>query len=802
MNFRRLRSSITSKYRLNLVFWTFAVLIALPLAPRLLDNVEVSFQAPEDTEAAEARAIIEKEFPESQNTNHILLIQMRDNTAVLNDAVAAFTLAFATEVLKSEVLQPYVQAEDILGYFTIIGTELDQAYPELKDQFVSQNGRTSYILIDTADQGDNELAAELFLEMQAIIDQLSFPMLHTVVTGMAAIEHDADEGIRHDMERIDLVTIPLIIIALAILFRNPRLVPVPLLAILITLVISFAIIGLLAENITILSFVPNVMISLGLGIGVDYSLFLLSRFQEERRHGADVPTAIDDMLAHAGHTISVSGLTLAVAFFGLIIFPVAPLSSVGIAITVTVLVSLAVNLTFVPALLRLAGHKLVPSKEESSNREIFASFQGYWRSVARFSSKNAIPILVIVGLIAIPVSIQVLSMNQTQNTSDFVPEGSESAKGLEILREEFSSGLTAPVTIVIQTGAANEAWSEEYFNASHALIGAIVQTDSAGPSAVLSHTWMRGAPIPHSFAMEALALLSLSEAERNTALASYPPALGNDLLLYLSLAPQFVGVSAQSALIQVILEIDPFSEKALEWVKTVRSEIIPMIPGLQGYDVAVGGSTAESKDMVDRTFELFPLMILVILIVIALLVGLMYRSVLVPLRLLATILLTVSFIYGLAVLFFEEHWGELFRASISQNEGLFWMVPVMSFSILIGLGMDYDLFILGRIREEVWKGKPTREAIADALEHTGGIVTGAAAIMVIAFGGLMLSSSMVLVEFGFILALAVAIDATVVRTFLVPAIMSLAERTNWWPAQVPKLQMGEAALQGSQTMQL
>ncbi|MHA2233009.1 MAG: hypothetical protein ACXAB4_10995, partial [Candidatus Hodarchaeales archaeon] len=105
MNFRRLRSTVTSKYRLNLIFWTIAVLIALPLAPRLLENVEVSFQAPDGTEAAEARAVIEKEFPESQNTNHILLIQMRDNTVILNDAVAAFTLAFATEVLQNEVLQ-------------------------------------------------------------------------------------------------------------------------------------------------------------------------------------------------------------------------------------------------------------------------------------------------------------------------------------------------------------------------------------------------------------------------------------------------------------------------------------------------------------------------------------------------------------------------------------------------------------------------------------------------------------------------------------------------------------------------
>jgi uncharacterized membrane protein YdfJ with MMPL/SSD domain len=166
-------------------------------------------------------------------------------------------------------------------------------------------------------------------------------------------------------------------------------------------------------------------------------------------------------------------------------------------------------------------------------------------------------------------------------------------------------------------------------------------------------------------------------------------------------------------------------------------------------------------------------------------VGVMYKSIFVPIRLLAMILLRISFIYGLAVLFFEDHWRKSSDRPSGDVNGLFFMIPVMTFSILIGLGMDYDLFILGRIREEVWKGKPTEEAIADALDHTGGVVTGAVLLMVIAVGGLMLSGSLVLVELGFILAIAVAMDATVVRAFLVPAIMSLAEKTNWWPSIPP-----------------
>lgn len=784
---KQMRNKVISNYKFLLVFWSIVVLVAVPFAPRFLDNVELSFDAPEGTDAANARKLVEQEFPESQNSNHILLIQMQDGSSVLNSAVATFTLAFATEAITSAVLNPYVQAESILGYFTINGTALDFVYPELKSQFLSTDLKTTYILVETADAGDTELAVDLHLEIKEIVDDLSFSDLELIFTGMAAIQHDTSEGLAQDMERIDMITIPLIIIALAILFRNPRLVFLPLLGIVMTLIIAFAIMGIIAESVSIMSFVPNVMISLGLGIGVDYSLFLLSRFQEERRQKAEVPKAIEEMLTYAGHTITVSGLTLAVAFFGLIIFPVPALSSVGIAITVTVLVSLAVNLTFVPALLRLAGHKLTPYKEESGKGGTSVPARSYWRSVARFSSKNAIPILILVGLAIIPVSIQVLRMNQTQNISDFVPEGSEAREGLDILRNDFSSGITAPISIIIKTSTANEVWSSSFFNASQELIEAIIATGKAQPAAILSHTWLRGEQVNYSLALDAVALFPLGEAERNLTLATYSPERQSELAIYLNIAPQFFSENSQSALIQVILSVEPFSEEAREWVRTMRSEIIPGVAGLSAYEVGLAGATAESNDMVDRTFDLFPLMILFVLIVIALLVGVMYRSVLIPIRLLATILLTISFIYGLSVLFFEEHWGEIFRSSISQNEGLFWMVPVMSFSILIGLGMDYDLFILGRIKEEVWKGKPTREAIADALEHTGGVVTGAAAIMVIAFGGLMLSSSMLLVEFGFVLALAVAIDATVVRTFLVPAIMSLAEQTNWWPTTPPPL---------------
>jgi RND superfamily putative drug exporter len=560
---------------------------------------------------------------------------------------------------------------------------------------------------------------------------------------------------------------------------------IPLLGILMTLLISFSILGLLATNVTILNIVPNVMLSLGLGIGVDYSLFLLSRFNEERKKNVDVPEAIDSMLTHAGHTILVSGLTLAISFTGLIIFPISVFSSVGIAITITVLVSLAINLTFVPALLRFAGRWLTPYKQtdvKSTSKEN----SSYWKNFANFSTKYAIPILVIITIIAIPVSVQTFNMTQSLDTFEMLPENLESREGYEMLLNEFDAGLISPMTMVFKSSDINGVWSEEFFNTSQELIQDMINTGDVDGEKIMCHTWMRGEAIPYPLASAAMYIATLNETEKMAALAYYPAETHTVLLLYPAFATEFVNENGSIAILPIVLSIDPFSPEAHDWIIDVRDNILPSFNEFESYDIHIGGLSATLVDVSEVTYSYFPIMILTVLLLIAFLVGFMYKSVFVPIRLLATILLTISFNYGLAVLFFEGHWGAFLKPSINDLTGLFFMVPVMTFSILIGLGMDYDLFILGRIKEGVWNGKSTKEAIADALHHTGSVVTGAALIMVLAFGGLMLSSSMMLVELGFLLAIAVAIDATIVRILLVPAIMSLAEKTNWWPSKIPQ----------------
>ncbi|MFQ5978992.1 MAG: MMPL family transporter [Candidatus Heimdallarchaeota archaeon] len=309
---QNLRTQVVSKYKITFVFWAIVLLLGLHMSMMLMDEVELNLEAADGTDAAKARKIVEEEFPESKNSAHVLLIQMRDGSSVINPIVEQFTTDFVTEAFANSYLSKYLTQESVQGYYLVKGSIIDQTDPTIKQQFVSGDNSVTIMLVNTQDSGEIDLAMELSHEIEKVTEKVSPPELDVMMTGFPTLMDDAIEGVERDMMLIDLVTIPLIIVALAILLRNRRLVIIPLIAIAVTLGISFGIMVVLSQNdvVSITSVVPNIMMSLGLGIGVDYSLFLLSRFKEERENGRDVVSSIDEMLTHAGHTITVAQLPI------------------------------------------------------------------------------------------------------------------------------------------------------------------------------------------------------------------------------------------------------------------------------------------------------------------------------------------------------------------------------------------------------------------------------------------------------------------------------------------------------------
>ncbi|MHA2250516.1 MAG: MMPL family transporter [Candidatus Kariarchaeaceae archaeon] len=761
-----------------LLFWVVigSLLIGL-YAGNFLNVTTNEFNAPEGTDAYEANALLEQYFPERVNELSHIIVVHNPNGPVISSALTLFTGQVVNE-LQSKYSDILVQ---ISGYVIFDGTDLDF----LKFEFLSQDLSTSIITYRI--DADLDVQEEVVRHMRDFIAIIKIDGFETPTVGQLELQLDTNESIESDLARIDSITIPLVFIALAFLLRNWKYFPITVVPIFMTIAISFGILEryIILTDSVVQSFVPSVLISLTLGIGVDYNLFLLTRFKEERKAGKTVYESVNKMMKYAGHTIFTSGLTLIIALSGLAFFPISVLASVGVAISVSILVLLAMNLTFTPSLLLLVGSWIekdpdvlikvsdeqraeVKSTGLSEDRE-----RSGWYRVGKFATRRKFTILGVILLLTLPLSFQILNSSPDNQMVFFSPRGSDSSEGFELLQDKFGPGVIAPTNVVIGPNDGN-VWSLESFNMIQEFIVQSIEKTELSTSNIQSHTFLGGQIVDYSIAM---AFQDVSSIYYDTV----------DGMLYRQFAMQYVnfdnGVST-AAMVEILFPMDPASPEAAE----LLSSLINIAEGIFGNAATYGfsGYTANVNSMVDSTYELFPLMILFVIIGIYILVGLMFRAVILPARLIATIGLTMSFIYGAATVVFEY---TTFLNNIFPNldavSVTFWMVPVMSFSIILGLGIDYDIFTIERIKENYWNGMSNEEAIAEGIDKTARVITGAGIIMVIAFGGMMFSSSYILVQFGFVLSFSVLLDTFVVRTLLVPSIMGFGEKWNWWPNKPP-----------------
>ncbi len=757
-----------------IAIWVIILIgVGFMFGPRLTDSTQIEFSASEDYESAKAQEIIEKNFAEFvDSTNYVIVMQREDKSTVLGNDTRMFSFGVA-DALENGINSRAVS--EIFGYYLFENTSLDS----LKYQMISEDLTATFITIDIEGsdiEDDIDMVELLRDEIEAILDDVGATNLNAYLLGFPSLVVDGNEGIKADMERIDAIVLPMSVVLLMVLLRSVRLTLLSLGSFGISLIISFGILERSIElaDVIILSFVPAVLLSLTLGIAVDYSLFTLARFREERLKGRGVKESVETMMANAGHNILVSGLTLAVTTAGLILFPMALLSSVGIALTVGVLVTLAVNLTLIPAILLVAGGWFYATPKPKSKSKRTAKSKkpkaSYWHTIGEVATTRGLIIIVVILLLALPVSIQVLGLEYGASTSMQSPRNTETYEGFAVLEESFHPGVLSPMTIVMESESG--VMTPEFFQDQQMLASAIGSELGLPPNLIRGIAWLNGTAIPYQMAMVAYG-------------APDPSVLPLDLQLYLRFTSHLISDDKMYTYMEVILDTDPWGNEGREFVLDVRT-----IAGDLNLDatkaVYVGGSTANMEDLIDEAYSLFPFVIIVVIISVYVLIGALFKSLVLPLRLLGTVALTLSFIYGAVNLVFV-HGGLLegIFPALKDSDSVFYLLPIMSFPIIVGLGLDYDIFTVERIKEYTWKGYSNKEAIKHALEKTGRLITGAGLVMTFAFGGLMASSSMILIQFGFVLAFAIIIDTFVVRTLLVPSIMSFAEKLNWWPSKPP-----------------
>lgn len=627
-------------------------------------------------------------------------------------------------------------------------SSIETLFPVLGDSLsllVSENGKITMMTFSYGEKGT--ATAEQLSELREIVNGAAEgTSIQHWITGSDPLGSDLEESTMSDLRIIEPVTIVLVLVLIGLFFRSLLGAVMPPLSVGIALGISFSLVYLLSFVMQIHYSVQTLMLTGMMGAGCDYCIFILSRYREERKAGRDKESSVRESVMWAGESIATSGATVIIGFGALAIANFSMLQSMGIALALGVLIALLVALTLIPSLLMLLGDKLFwpakfgkPSDPETFKKRSMKKKdkEGYFARSAKFAIKHAKVMVVAMILISVPAIYLVAEMDQSYDFVGAMAE-TESTEGLAVLGEGFGAGVIQPTQIAIE------------FN------GPILSEENVD-SYIYDATALRDMLV----GMDGVA--SVTDVKQQLENGTIESILSND---------------GKSLLLTVVFQNDPYDETSMNALNDMR-EINPEERGWTSMNaIYVGGSTALMYDISQLVQNDMNTVEIVVVIAIYLVLLFVLGAVISPLRSIITILLSISWTLAVMVLLFQYGLGQ----------DILWIVPMVLLVVCLGLGMDYDILLTTRIREEIAKGKSNNDAIVYSVEKTGGIITACGFIMAAAFGSMMLSSGYLLKEFGFALMFAILLDAMFVRIYLVPAIMSLLGKWNWWaPAPIAKM---------------
>ncbi|MBA3374221.1 MAG: MMPL family transporter [Actinobacteria bacterium] len=558
----------------------------------------------------------------------------------------------------------------------------------------------------------------------------AIPGAEVYVTGQAAIEHDLDPVFAEDLARGELIAVPIALLILIFTFGTLAFL-VPFAFTIVTIPTTLGIIWVFANFMELTTYLTNLVTLIGLGIAIDYSLLIVYRYREELRRGLPRDEALVSTMATAGRAVVFSGTAVALGLAILLFMPLPFIRGFGVGGLIIPAVSVLAAVTFLPAVLSLVGKpldraRLLPRSwlEHRADHE-----HGFWAVLSRFIMRYPKTVAGTTSALLILLSLPVLTLELGPGSNEGIPRDLEAMQGFDLLSEAVGAGATAPSAIVVDTGSAGGA-------------------------------------------IEAPIARALTELER---LLEADPEVAT---IRFDLTPQHVDPTRRYLSVEVVGERDYGDPASLEFVDRLRDEIIPAAGFPETSVVYAGGGPPGGRDFIDLTYSWFPYLVLAVLVATFFLLMRAFRSIVLPLKAIILNLLSTGGAYGLLVIVFKWGAGEwIGLIAFDQIEA--W-VPVMLFAMLFGLSMDYEVFLVSRMREEWDKGATNEEAVVLGLTRTGRLVTAAGLIMFAAFMGLIAGSIVGLQQFGFGLAAAILIDVTIVRALLVPSAMKLFGKWNWW----------------------
>jgi putative drug exporter of the RND superfamily len=687
--------------------WVVLFVVGGLLTSRYLSGaLTTQAQFTNNPDSKQAQTLLEQRLSGPRRSNEVVIV--RSDSKTVNDP--QFKAYVARLKGDLDALKPAVVQEAVDPY-------------QAGGRFVSHDQHAILIPVTMAGTLD---------DANTNIDQVLDRTLHAPhpdgfkvwVAGEATAATDSNTIAEQDLRKGETIGIVAAVVILIVVFGALAAAVVPIVLAIMAIVVALGLVSLLGLAFDLSFFITNMVTMIGLAVGIDYSLFIVSRYREERARSRDKLAAIAAAGGTANRAVFFSGMTVVLALAGMLLNPTTIFRSIAAGAIAVVLVAVAASLTLLPALLAVMGDRVnalrVPvlfrRRQQDPERT-----HGFWAQVARrVMARPATSLLLATGILVF-LAVPLVGIKTGFSGISTYPDGIQSKQAFTVLSRDFSGGLTSPAQIVVDGDVRSSA-----VTAAIAKLRADLTADRAfGPSTVQTNR-------------------------------------AGDL-----------------ALVSVPVNGDPSGQAATAAVRHLRSVTIPAAFAGVDASVKVGGETAGGIDFFDLSQFYTPLGIALVLGLSFLLLMVVFRSVVLPALGVALNLLSVGAAYGLLVLVFQHGTGAgLF--GFQQVDTLESWLPLFLFSVLFGLSMDYQVFLLSRIQERYGQTGDNTDAVSYGLRTTGGIITGAALIMVAVFAGFAAGRLVFLQETGFGLAVAVLIDATLVRSVLVPAAMRLLGKWNWY----------------------
>ena len=566
----------------------------------------------------------------------------------------------------------------------------------------------------------------------------TIPGARLYVTGQSAVEYDLQPVQSRDLRVGEFyIAIPAAVLILVFVFGTLAfLLPFALAAFAIPP--TLGLLWVFAHFMELSTYITNMVGLIGLGIAIDYSLLMAYRYREERALGVQREEAVLRTMQTSGRAVVFSGTAVAIGLALMLFLPLPFLRGFGLAGLLIPILSVAAALTVLPLLLywggdRLDRVRLIP-RRMSDRRS--GDESDFWFRLARRIMRRPVRFAAVASALLVAAALPVFALELGPGTNKTIPQHLEAVQGLDVLAAAVGEGATTPTEVLVDTRRAGGA---------------------------------RGGEVEAAVSRLAASLRADPEV------ASVEAAAG-----------RLVDPTGRYARIQAVGRHEYGLPESQAFVHRVRDDLVPAAAFPTGVEVLVGGAPAFGVDFLEMTYEAFPLLVAAVLLLTYVLLVRAFRSLLLPLKAIVMNLLAIGAAYGLLVAVFKLGLGEpLGLITFDQVEG--W-IPIFLFAILFGLSMDYEVFLVSRMREEWDRGRDNDDAVATGLAKTGRLVTAAGLIMVAAFSGFLAGSIGGLQQLGFGLGAAILIDVTLIRALLVPSVMKLFGRWNWWlPAGVARL---------------